>query len=248
MLVVTVPARALGASCYVVAAGVGQPCLVVDPGLGIVDAVAEVVADLQLSVAAVVATHGHLDHVHDAAPLCDRFGVPLSIHAADRHLLTEPWDGVDASMRGMLEPIFAGRQWREPAAVAEISDGTVLELPAGSLGPLRAVVHHAPGHTGGSVLLEVAGAPAERSAVLTQPDDDLATFTQCERSFFTGDVLFAGSIGRTDFPGSDPAAMAATLSRIGKLPGDSVVLPGHGPISTLEREFRTNPFLNGRHP
>ena len=61
---------------------------------------------------------------------------------------------------------------------------------------------------------------------------------------FVGDTLFAGSIGRTDFPMSDPELMQASLSRLLELPGHLLVCSGHGPVTTLEEELRTNPFLD----
>ena len=80
-------------------------------------------------------------------------------------------------------------------------------------------VLHTPGHTPGSVCL------------------------QCENALFTGDTLFAGSYGRTDFIGGDEAAMRLSLARLGRLEGDYTVLPGHGESSTLDYERRTNPYL-----
>lgn len=61
---------------------------------------------------------------------------------------------------------------------------------------------------------------------------------------FVGDTLFAGSIGRTDFPMSDPELMQVSLSRLLELPGHLLVCSGHGPVTTLEQELRTNPFLD----
>jgi hydroxyacylglutathione hydrolase len=66
-----------------------------------------------------------------------------------------------------------------------------------------------------------------------------------DKHVFSGDVLFAGSIGRTDLPGSDPDAMSASLERIASLPPDVIVHPGHGPSTTVGAELATNPFLNG---
>ncbi|MCD7733556.1 MAG: MBL fold metallo-hydrolase [Clostridiales bacterium] len=66
---------------------------------------------------------------------------------------------------------------------------------------------------------------------------------QAEELLFTGDTLFAGSCGRTDFAASDPQAMLASLGKLGRLEGDYTVLPGHGPASTLEQERRSNPYL-----
>ena len=88
-----------------------------------------------------------------------------------------------------------------------------------SCGGLTFRVLHTPGHTPGSVCL------------------------QCEGTLFTGDTLFAGSYGRTDFIGGDESAMRASLARLGHLEGDCTVLPGHVEDSTLDYERRTNPYL-----
>jgi glyoxylase-like metal-dependent hydrolase (beta-lactamase superfamily II) len=61
---------------------------------------------------------------------------------------------------------------------------------------------------------------------------------------FAGDVLFRGSIGRSDFPGSDPAALIRSIrQKMFALPDDTVVYPGHGPVTTVGHEKRTNPFV-----
>jgi hydroxyacylglutathione hydrolase len=82
-------------------------------------------------------------------------------------------------------------------------------------------VLHAPGHSPGSVVLVADGA------------------------LLTGDLLFAGSVGRTDFPGGSEDEMEASLRKILALSGERVVYPGHGEATTLERERRRNPFLRG---
>ena len=61
---------------------------------------------------------------------------------------------------------------------------------------------------------------------------------------FVGDTLFAGSVGRTDFPMSDPKLAEASLRRLMELPGRLIVCSGHGPVTTLEQELYTNPFLS----
>jgi glyoxylase-like metal-dependent hydrolase (beta-lactamase superfamily II) len=88
------------------------------------------------------------------------------------------------------------------------------------LGGLKFGVRHAPGHTRGSVVFDL--------------DDQL----------FSGDVLFAGSIGRVDLPGGSMADMTASLREvILPLPDETVVHPGHGPSTTIGRERATNPYL-----
>lgn len=96
----------------------------------------------------------------------------------------------------------------------DLADGDVLDL-AGT----RLRVLHTPGHTPGSVCF------------------------LCGDLLFSGDTLFAGGCGRTDFPGGDAEQMAASLRRLGSIPEDLRVLPGHGESSTLNAERRTNYFM-----
>jgi glyoxylase-like metal-dependent hydrolase (beta-lactamase superfamily II) len=92
------------------------------------------------------------------------------------------------------------------------------------------VVNHAPGHTGGSVTFRVPRAA---------DGDDVDVL-------FSGDLLFAGSIGRTDLPGGDGRAILESLARVVlPLPDGTIVLPGHGPQTTVGRERASNPFLSG---
>lgn len=88
-----------------------------------------------------------------------------------------------------------------------------------SVGDLDVAVLHTPGHTPGSVCL------------------------RCGNVIFTGDTLFAGSMGRTDFAGGKGEDMAASLKRLGELEGDFILYPGHGEFTTLERERAANPYL-----
>jgi glyoxylase-like metal-dependent hydrolase (beta-lactamase superfamily II) len=119
-----------------------------------------------------------------------------------------------------MTALFGGRlPWTEPDDVAELPDGGTIGIAG-----LSITVDHAPGHTGGSVLFRM-------------PGDDVPL---C----FSGDVLFAGSIGRTDLPGGDSAAMMASLrDKVLPLADETVVLPGHGPETTIGRERATNPYL-----
>ena len=117
------------------------------------------------------------------------------------------------------QELFGGITFTEPDDVRELTDGLTLDLAGVTL-----TVGHVPGHTPGSV-----------------------TFGG-ESSLFSGDLLFAGSIGRTDLPGGDHRAMLKSLAAVLTLPDDTVVLPGHGPQTTIGAERRTNPFLTGLEP
>jgi glyoxylase-like metal-dependent hydrolase (beta-lactamase superfamily II) len=208
-----------------VAPAEGEECLVVDPGVGVEQHLGEVLAQHRLRPAAVLLTHGHVDHVYAVTPVCAGAGVAAAIHADDAYRLRNPLSLLDPALVTMLEQQFGTRAaWQEPADVTRLTDGQQLAIAG-----LDVDVVHAPGHTEGSVLFALPGAP-----------DGL----DGSRTVLSGDVLFAGSIGRTDLPGGDAEAMARSLtSTVLPLPDDTVVLPGHGPSTTIGRERRSNPFL-----
>jgi glyoxylase-like metal-dependent hydrolase (beta-lactamase superfamily II) len=216
VLVTAVPADAFGTNCYVVATAAGEQCVVIDPGIGVLDRLEQVFEEHRLHPAAVVLTHGHLDHTFSVAPVCGARGITAYIHPDDRYLLADPAKALSMD----LTQLFGGRlPYSEPEDVAPLEDGVAV-----SLAGLEFTVDHAPGHTRGSVLIRT-------------PSDEAPL---C----FSGDVLFAGSIGRTDLPGGDHAAMLASLrDRVLPLADETVVLPGHGPLTTIGRERGSNPFL-----
>jgi hydroxyacylglutathione hydrolase len=228
VLVVGFPALAFATNCYVVAPAAGQECVVVDPGIGVEDRLAEVLDTHRLRPAAVLLTHGHVDHVYAVTPVCSAHGVAASIHADDAYRLADPLATLDPGVLAMFEQQFGARaRWREPDDVVRLTDGQRLDIAG-----LQVDVVHAPGHTEGSVMFALPAAP---DGPLGQ--DAAATLV-------AGDVLFAGSIGRTDLPGGDPEAMARSLAaKVLPLADDTLVLPGHGPSTTVGRERRSNPFL-----
>ncbi|GAA5188907.1 MBL fold metallo-hydrolase [Rugosimonospora acidiphila] len=228
MFVATVPAQAFGTNCYVVAVAEGEQCVVIDPGIGVIAQLDEVLAEHRLHPAAVVLTHGHVDHTFSVAPVCGARGITAYVHPEDRELLADPAKGLSMD----LAALFGGRlTYAEPEDVAPLSDGASLALAG-----LALTVDHAPGHTGGSVMLRTPGAVALAGPALTPGRES----TLC----FSGDVLFAGSIGRTDLPGGDHSAMLASLrDKVLPLADETVVLPGHGPSTTIGRERASNPYL-----
>lgn len=222
MLIAALPTGPLAANCYVPAAAPNGECVVVDPGQDAAEPVAKVLAEHRLTPVAVLLTHGHFDHVWSAAEIADAHGVPVYVHAADRGLFTDPGRGVDAAFAAQLTALLGPGPYREPARVVEVSDGEVLSLAGAEY-----TVSHTPGHTPGSVVYT------------TRSDDGVPVM-------FAGDLVFAGSIGRTDFPGGDHAEILRSLSRVClSRADDTVVLPGHGPRTTVGRERATNPFLRG---
>lgn len=236
MLVASVTADLFGTNCYVVAPGAGERCVLVDPGVGVAPRVAAVLERHRLVPAAILLTHGHLDHTFAVTPLAAAHGVAVRIHPEDAALLVDPYAGLDRDLAHLLRD-QAG-QWRPPADVVELDD---LREPLDVAG-LRLTVRHAPGHTPGSVMFDLDGVPdSVRDAA--RPAEALPS-----RTLLAGDVLFAGSVGRTDLPGGDDAAMRATLRDVvSPLPDDVLVLPGHGPATTVGLERARNPYLSAAH-
>jgi glyoxylase-like metal-dependent hydrolase (beta-lactamase superfamily II) len=230
VLVTGVVAQAFGTNCYVVAPAAGEECLVIDPGIGVLDELAELLAAHRLRPAAVLATHGHLDHVYSITPVCGAHGVAAYLHTDDRYRLEDPLSLLDPSLLAMLEQQFgATATWVEPQDVVPMHDGAVLDLAG-----LQLEVVHAPGHTEGSVMFRLPGAPEIAASGPAELTDTV----------LSGDVLFRDGIGRTDLPGGDPAAMGRSLrDKVLPLPDSALVLPGHGPATTMGRERQANQFL-----
>jgi glyoxylase-like metal-dependent hydrolase (beta-lactamase superfamily II) len=136
------------------------------------------------------------------------------------------WPGTPVWMHPADRPVYdyaphASALYGLPFEAADPPDHELADGDAVSLGTHRFEVWHLPGHAPGHVGFLGGG------------------------QLFSGDVLFAGSIGRTDLPLSQPAALERSLQRLATLPPETVVHPGHGPETTIGEEVRSNPFLNG---
>ena len=191
-------------NCYVVSNG--DRAFVIDPGLGAHEAVSQLVQEQGLTIEAVVLTHGHIDHIRDAAA----FGLETFIHPADAFMLLRG-EGVSEQARQLYDA-SAMPPIDNPT---HIEDGQTLTVAGVEL---RVV--HAPGHSPGCVMLVA------------------------DEVVFSGDVLFRGSIGRTDLPDSDPEQMRESLrGPVWELDDELQVLPGHGPATTVAQERATNPYL-----
>ena len=224
MLIAGFPAGPWGTNCYVVAPAAGSECVVIDPGKDAMAGVDEVVREHNLLPVAVMVTHGHLDHMWSVTPICEARAVPAYIHPDDRALLANPLAGMGRDTEAMFAQMTGGRmQFTEPDDVRLLEDGGVLNLAS-----LQFTVRHAPGHTPGSTVF------------VTDESGDIPPI------MYSGDLLFAGSIGRTDLPGGDMSQMTQSLAAVVlPAPPEMVVLPGHGPQTTIGQELATNPFLTG---
>jgi hydroxyacylglutathione hydrolase len=214
------PAQVAGTNCFVVAPGPGEQCLIIDPGVGVGDTLDELIAEHRLHPVAVVLTHGHLDHTFSVLPVCQARDVPAFIHSDDRSALADPWTGMGLPVGA---PVFGveGLTFAEPDDVRTMSDNQRIDIAG-----LSFTVRHAPRHTPGSAVFSFDGDATQ------------------ERVLFSGDVLFAGSIGRCDLPGGSMQQMTNSLREvILPMDDDIIVLPGHGQQTTIGRERLSNPFL-----
>lgn len=212
------------ANCFLLGdAGEGR-CVIVDPGQEAAEAVRERLAGRGVAADAILLTHGHLDHLWAVPELADELDVPVLLHPDDRWIWDEPQKAFGEELPAeVLEQQF-GLRWQPPThRLHDIRDSQTLRFAG-----LSFEVRHTPGHTpGSSVFL----------ATDLHPDEPVLV---------SGDLLFAGSVGRTDFPRGSWGAQQESLARVVlPLDDDTLVLPGHGPETTVGRERAANPYLAG---
>lgn len=198
----------MGVCCYIASCPVSKEAAVIDPG-GNVDRILAAVRQAGLTVTAIIATHGHPDHVCGNRELKEATGAPIIMHQEEVAFLARPEISKYFSMLGLEA---------SPPADRTVADGDQI-----AIGQQSFTVLHTPGHTPGGICL-LSG-------------DDL----------ITGDTLFAGGVGRTDFPGGSwEQLMASIQNRLFTLPEEIRVWPGHGYggcQSTIGTEKRSNPFF-----
>src|SRR5438067_2344545 len=205
----TIVSQPFEENTYVVWQPPRSDALVIDPGLE-PDLILDYLREQGLSVAAVLNTHGHADHIAGNAALKAAFpGAPLMIGGGDAPMLTDADLNLSAPFGMPVTSPPAGRLLREGDVVEEAG--------------IRLEVLEIPGHSPGHIVFVVRGEPC---------------------LVFGGDVLFRGSVGRTDFPGgSSQQLFDGIRAKLFTLPPDSVVYPGHGPATKVAFEKRTNPFV-----
>lgn len=199
---------------YLVGDGRAGDAVVIDPG-GRIDDVLRT-ADLRgLRITQIWGTHSHIDHMASVAELHRRTGAPLVLHADAMPMLA-----------GL--PLQADRFGMPPVAVPMV-DATIAAGDVVTVGAYAFTVRDTPGHAPGHVTF--AG-PVVDYEGLTAP------------VAFCGDVIFLGSIGRTDLPGGDYAQLLRSIeTQILPLDDTTILFSGHGPATTVGRERRTNPFV-----
>jgi len=165
------------------------------------------------TVVALVNTHAHFDHSGHIPDLLEHYPVKWYLHGDDTYLQTLAQS--------------SARRWGFDAPEPAVADEGLVPLTTMSFGALDFEVLHTPGHTLGGCCLNLL---VDNGA----------------NHLFVGDTLFAGSVGRTDLPdtGGDFEVLAASIhTQLWPLEGDTIVYPGHGPLTTIGHERRTNPFV-----
>jgi glyoxylase-like metal-dependent hydrolase (beta-lactamase superfamily II) len=206
----TIVSKPFDENTYVVWLPGHSDALVIDPGLE-PDLILGFLRDQNLSVAAILNTHGHADHIAGNGALKAAFPqAPLLIGEHEAYLLTD----ADANLSAPF-----GMAITSPPADRTVKEGDVLELAG-----IRLDVLEVPGHSPGHVLYVYRDSPPV---------------------VFGGDVLFRGSIGRYDLPNGDGRLLLDGIrNKVLTLPPDALVYSGHGPVTTIGHERRTNPFVS----
>ncbi|MEO6807119.1 MAG: MBL fold metallo-hydrolase [Edaphobacter sp.] len=213
MILETLPVGPLQCNCSILGDETTREAIVVDPGDDIPRILA-LLAKHALTVKQILITHAHIDHIAGAHRLKQLTGAPILYNQLD--LEQVKMMDVQAGWLGIPTPTVSS-----PDDTLDdnklITIGASLEHPG-----ITGSILHTPGHTEGSVCLYL-------------PDQSLV---------LAGDTLFAGSVGRTDLPGGNTRKLLTSIhDRLLTLPDETIVIPGHGPRTTIGSERSENQFL-----
>jgi hydroxyacylglutathione hydrolase len=230
---ITIPVGALQCNCTIIADPTTREALVIDPG-DEVTRILELLGRHKLTVKAIVSTHAHIDHVGGLSKLHQYTGAPVLMHRDDLPLYQAM--EMQAAFLGVVPPDLTDVDQL-------LKEGDVLRW-----GMFEAQVLHTPGHTPGSVSLYL---PHDAGKISVPKESEKAGDSEDSEKIilpapqlFSGDTLFAGSIGRTDlWGGSMEQIMDSLRTKLMHLPDETVVHPGHGPVTTIGNERHLNPFL-----
>lgn len=201
-------------NAYLLTAEGSSDCALVDAPKGAAGNLLEEIRGRGLRLARLVLTHGHWDHMCDAAALKEATGCEVLAHRDDQ-LLIEEIERVRARYQSMI-PWLGDADFRGCKVDRWLDEGDAVELVG-----RRFAVRHVPGHCPGSLLL----------------------WSEAEGLAFVGDAIFQGSVGRTDLPNGDwPTLLASIRAKVYTLPDGTHLLPGHGDPTTVRAEKDGNPY------
>lgn len=210
-----IKASLFDANCYVVWSDESRAALVVDPGPGTADRVKDFCNARKVDPAAVLLTHGHADHIWEADAVAGE-ALPVFIPEPDAYWLDNP-----AALLGIDAEWLQLPVWNKPTNIKRINSLDFEPVPGI---PLRMIP--APGHSPGSAVFLIGMSPGQNSMALS------------------GDVVFAGSVGRTDLPGGDETEMRESLRTLAaSLDPATRLLPGHGPLTIWADEQKNNAYV-----
>lgn len=206
MDVLTLPVGPLQTNCYLASCPETKEAIIVDPGDS-GDFISQKILDLKLQPKAIVATHGHVDHIVAVIELKLAFNIPFLAHKKDLFLLKRTKETIEYFLG--FNPYPELSQWKN---AEKFIDRCVKEGDEIAFGNQKLKVIETPGHTPGGVSLHAKGV------------------------LFSGDTLFKNGVGRTDLSYSSKEDLEASLQKLSKLPPKTIVYPGHGPETTISAE------------
>jgi len=207
----------IGENVYAVQSG--DTGFLVDPG-DEAEAIFRFLTEKEITISLIVLTHGHLDHTSAIPDLLEAWksNPPgIAIHPLDAMYIGEKGEETNKELFDAINASgFFQSYWKKiPEPALLLNDGDF--IPGTGYRVL-----HTPGHSAGSICLH---------------DKESATL-------ISGDTLFRGGVGRTDASDSDPRALEHSLAILSSLNPDTIVFPGHGPRTTIGREFSGRPVIS----